>query len=233
MQDDEDVTSLDRPVWQSLSRHHARFAHGNDRARRFRPDVNMFASTREDTRADMEALASLFAPAEDFFILQRANIHLPEMFEPLKQALGVQMVYNQADLGRYDTRDIRKLGDEDASEMLALAKLTEPGPFVSRTHEMGDFFGVRQSGRLIAMAGERMRFGRFAEVSGVCTHPDYQGQGLAGRLSAHVAARILARGEIPFLHAWAANTGAIRLYEKLGFVIRTEMQAAHLRRCAL
>lgn len=35
-----------------------------------------------------------------------------------------------------------------------------------------------------------------------------------------VARRMLAQGETPFLHAYAANEGAVRLYETLGFRIR-------------
>src|ERR1700741_4589350 len=108
------------------------------------------------------------------------------------------------------------LGDADASEMLALALLTEPGPFLRRTHTMGAFLGLRIDGRLAAMAGERMRFPGYTEVSGVCTHPDFRGRGLARRLSAAVLTAIEARGEQAFLHAWKTNLAAITLYESLG-----------------
>lgn len=114
--------------------------------------------------------------------------------------------------------------------MGALATLTEPGPFFARTHTLGGFIGVRIDGRPAAMAGERMRFPGHVEVSGVCTHPDFRGQGLAWRLSAAVAADIQQRGDTPFLHAWTTNTAAISLYEGLGFVVRTRVHVAVLRR---
>jgi hypothetical protein len=104
--------------------------------------------------------------------------------------------------------------------MRALAALTEPGPFSTRTHELGDFFGIRRDGRLAAMAGERMRPEGFCEVSAVCTHPDHRGRGYGAALTRHVAGRIVARGEVPFLHVMATNTGAIGLYETLGFAFR-------------
>jgi predicted GNAT family acetyltransferase len=126
--------------------------------------------------------------------------------------------------------DIVTLTDEDAPEMLALATLTEPGPFFARTHAMGTFIGIRVGGRLAAMAGERMRFPGYTEVSAVCTHPDFRGRGYARRLSAAVAAGIEARGDQPFLHAWKTNHSAISLYEKLGFRLRTEVQVAVLKR---
>src|SRR5262249_52998820 len=122
------------------------------------------------------------------------------------------------------------LGDEDAAEMLALARLTEPGPFLPRTHAMGSFIGIRIGGQLVAMAGERMRFPGYTEVSGVCTHPDFRGRGYARRLSATVASRIEARGEQPFLHAWKSNDAAVSLYEDLGFQLRTDVNVAVLTR---
>src|SRR6201998_2534210 len=101
--------------------------------------------------------------------------------------------------------DMLTLGRSGGPEVLALARLTEPGPFLERTHVRGSFLGIRIGGRLAAMAGERMRFPGYTEVSGVCTHPDFRGRGLARRLSAAVAARIEARGEQSFLSAWTSN----------------------------
>ncbi len=126
---------------------------------------------------------------------------------------------------------IVELGEAEAGEMLALATLTEPGPFFGRTHQLGDFVGVKDSaGRLIAMAGERMKPRGFTEVSGVCTHPGHRGRGYAGALMRVVAGRILARGETPFLHSYAHNTGAIALYQALGFSLRREMTMTMLTR---
>lgn len=115
------------------------------------------------------------------------------------------------------------LGEEDAAEMLELALLTKPGPFHPLTHRLGRFIGVREGGRLVAMAGERMRMPGFAEVSGVCTHPDWRGRGLAGALMRIVMQAMLDRGETPFLHAYAAHDKTIALYRTLGFEVRAEL----------
>ena len=116
--------------------------------------------------------------------------------------------------------------------MLALARLTKPGPFFSRTHELGDFVGVKEAGELVAMAGERLKLPGFTEVSGVCTRPGHRGRGYAAALMRLVASRIVARGETPFLHAYAHNTGAIGLYETLGFRVRRVMTLTELSRPA-
>lgn len=228
------MQALDRPVWASLITHHAPIAVGDDRARRFRDDVNLFASARDDSDEALRALADLIVPGHPVYVLQAPPIVVPPDCTVTKHGLGVQMIATRSladDAAReHAVGDIRSLGDADAAEMLALAQLTRPGPFLARTHTMGRFLGVRIDGRLAAMAGERMRFPAHTEVSGVCTHPDFRGRGLARRLSTVVAARIEARGDRPFLHAWADNHAAIALYERLGFVLRGHVEAKMLER---
>jgi predicted GNAT family acetyltransferase len=220
---------LDRPVWASLITHHAALSEGNALARRFARDVNLFASSRDETAAALAALADLVEPGDNVFVLQVPNIAIPPGLVAGKTAKGVQMVATRS-MTLERASDIRTLTEEDAPEMLELATLTEPGPFLARTHAMGTFLGIRIGGRLAAMAGERMRFPGYTEVSGVCTHPEFRGRGLARRLSAAVAAAIEARGEQPFLHAWKTNQAAISLYEGLGFKVRTDVNVAVLKR---
>jgi predicted GNAT family acetyltransferase len=220
---------LDRPIWESLNTFHARFAEGDERAKRFMRDVNLFASARDDGAEAQTALAALVRPGERVYILQVPAIAIPPGLRAKRTALGVQMVATRSVAAERDDA-ITLLTDADAPEMLALATLTEPGPFVARTHRMGRFVGVRIDGRLASMAGERMRFPGYTEVSGVCTHPDFRGRGLARRLSASVTAAIQGRGDRPFLHSWAANAAAIALYHGLGFEIRENVNVAVLER---
>lgn len=118
------------------------------------------------------------------------------------------------------------LDDDDAPEMLELAQRTKPGPFAARTHRLGSFFGLRDNGALIAMAGERLRPPGWTEISAVCTDEAYRGRGLGRALMEHVIDGIRARGEQPFLHVAATNAGAIRLYERMGFEARRASQVA-------
>ncbi len=222
--------SLDRPVWASLETHQAALSTGDDRARRYLPDVNMFAGTRDDGPAAAASLAALVGPKETVYLLQAAPITVPRDLTATLQAKAVQMVASGPVPKLSPSWPIVELNDGDVPDMLALTRLTEPGPFLSRTRTMGRFIGIRIDGRLAAMAGERMRLPGFTEVSGVCTHPDYRGRGLARELSAAVAAHIEARHETPFLHAWRDNAPAITLYEQLGFRIRREMNVAVLTR---
>lgn len=221
---------LDRPVWSALSTAHRDLSLGDELARRYEPDVNRFASARDDSEAALRALTRLVPPSEPVFILQVPQIRVPEGLTTIKAAQGVQMVARSPVAAPGEAGDIVALSDQDAAEMLALATLTEPGPFLRHTHRMGRFVGIRVDGRLAAMAGERFHFPGFTEVSGVCTHPDFRGHGLASRLSRHVAAAIAARGETAFLHAWKTNDAAIALYRALGFEWRCDVNVAVLAR---
>lgn len=125
-----------------------------------------------------------------------------------------------------------RLTVDDVPDMLGLISIAQPGPFLPRTIELGQYLGLRQNGQLVAMAGERMHLPGFCEVSAVCTHPDYRGFGFGGSLTTMVAERIISRGEVPFLHVATTNEIAKKLYQKLGFRFRAELQLSILKRIA-
>ena len=218
---------LDRPVWNALATGWATLAIGDARARRLHPDYGPFAAAADASEASAAALADLL-PAERFLAQIEAEPMIPPGVRILRREAIVQMVA-EAPVASPETA-FERLADADGPEMLALARLTEPGPFERSTHRLAPFIGVRAEGRLVAMAGERMRLPGHAELSGVCTRPSHRGRGLAAALSLAVTARIQHRGETPFLHAWASNTGAIGLYETLGYRVRRELTAVFLAR---
>ncbi len=122
------------------------------------------------------------------------------------------------------TAEIRPLTHDDVGEMLALTSLTQPGPFLAGTIELGGYVGVFDGEQLVAMAGERMHLPGHTEISAVCTHPDHRGRGLAGALTRRVAHTVVDRGETPILHVRAGNDDAIRVYERLGFTVRKTIE---------
>jgi predicted GNAT family acetyltransferase len=126
--------------------------------------------------------------------------------------------------------EVLALGAPDSAEMIALTALTKPGPFGSRTHELGTYLGIRSEENLVAMAGERLKVPGYTEVSAVCTHPDHQGKGYAGILMTEVMKRIRDRGETPFLHVRGDNVRAVEIYKKLGFHQRKHGHFAVLRK---
>jgi ribosomal protein S18 acetylase RimI-like enzyme len=213
----DSLAALDNPVLTSLTGPHAHFAERHGRALRYPAEVAPFAALPDEPDAaawrDLAALAGPGAIA----VATAATVVPPDDWEIVADIPGVQMIDNGVEAVA-DEQAVR-LGPADVPEMLDLVERTRPGPFLTRTVELGTYLGIRRDGVLAAMAGERMHPPGWTEISAVCTDPAFQGQGLARRLVLAVAAGIKARGETPFLHAAADNTGAIRLYERLGFVV--------------
>jgi ribosomal protein S18 acetylase RimI-like enzyme len=207
---------LDRPAWNSLLSGWAQLAEGDGAALRLRPDHGPFGGARPGGSA---ALLPLIPVGGTLWLVERHAPEVPDGAAVVKQAALIEMLAETL-RPRQAGVDAQELGAADAAEMQALAALCKPGPFCTHTHRLGRFVGVRQAGRLIAMAGERMRVPGYTEVSGVCTHPDHQGRGLAGALISVVAEAMVARGETPFLHCYPENRKAIALYESLGFRFR-------------
>lgn len=220
---------LDRPAWSALTSRHAALSQGDDLARRYDPTIVPFAAARDDSEGSLQALGALPGPDESLVFVQADPIVLPRGFVATLTADGVQMILKRVPPKVSDER-IERLTEADAAEMLDLATLTKPGPFTLRAQALGEFWGIKVDGRLAAMAGERMKADGFTEVSGVCTHPDFQGRGLGKLLSIFMTHRVLDRGETPFLHAFATNGTAIALYESIGFELRSMMNVAAVRR---
>jgi predicted GNAT family acetyltransferase len=220
---------LDRPVWSALTTRQSHLAQGDRRAAlRFPPEMEPFGATPDNTPEQLSALGALTANDSGVAMVERFAIAPPPgliamIEEPVHQMTAARIGDPSHDL------DIIPLGEGDAPQMRALAELTQPGPFHARTHELGDFVGIREGGRLIAMTGERLRVPGFTEISAVCTHPDARGRGLAAILMRVVAAKIVARGEQLFLHVYPQNKGAISVYEKLGFRHRADVRLTVLR----
>lgn len=221
---------LDRPIWNSLTTAHAPFAVGDGGARRFTPTVSIFAGLRDESADSLAALARLMPEDGNLFLIQVAPVVLPDGIRAAKAAEGCQMVLENLKAPSRSVPEIIRLTEADAEDMLNLATLTKPGPYLRDTRLLGDFWGMKEDGKLIAMAGERFKHPGYSEISGVCTHPDYLGRGLAHALCVKVAEQIMARGEQPYLQVFATNTRAIRVYENLGFRTRTKVNAVMLER---
>ena len=223
---------LDNPVWHALAGHQAHLATGTAAALRFDPTVALFVGFPDPAGIGVAAITDMLAPGEIALLFNASPVDIPADCTTVYTGEAAQMVCDRlAPLDSTTTAayDIITLGDNDVADMLALVKLTEPGPFFERTHVLGDYIGIRHGDQLVAMAGHRMHVGDATEISAVCTHPDARGRGYAAALVHHLASRLIANGQRPFLHVVVDNTTAIRVYERLGFSHRITITAQVLR----
>jgi predicted GNAT family acetyltransferase len=215
------VNPLDHPVWHALTSTQGALAQGGALARRFPPDIAPFADMADMSPESFAALGALMAPSDYVVLFTPEAVSPPAAFKILLVKTGEQMIGTPIDAP--GTADIVRLGAPDVPDMIELTKLTNPGPFAARTHELGNFLGIRAGGQLVAMAGERMKPANHTEITAVCVHPDHRGRGYAQALLGAVARGIVARGEIPFLHVFSDNDGAIALYRRQGMEIRRRL----------
>ena len=222
-----DTLLLDNPIWHALSTEQCALAQGNGLARRFPADVAPFGGLIDQSAAAYDALEASLPGAVTALFLDAAPV-LPGHWEMVHSGEMYQMVCVAPALTE-EHQVFHELTKADVPEMLALTKLTEPGPFLPRTIQLGAYLGVHDSGSLLAMAGERLHLTGFTEISAVCTHPQYRGRGYGNALLSALISRIMKRGETPFLHVRTGNVTAVALYEKLGFKVRAQLHLAVIK----
>lgn len=231
------VNPLDRVAWSSLTGPHRHLAVFNtdETAAKYRKDVGLFGAMAVADQSGWAAAAELTRDGGIFGVFQ-ADVEPPTdpkwevlFSEPVDQFVAGTM--RDDDLAPpADDATIVPLGLEHVDAMVALTKLTEPGPFKSGTIEMGDYFGIFHADQLVAMAGQRFRPEGYGEVSAVCTHPDGRRRGYGAVLTRYNVDRIRAEGREAILHTRYNNHGARRLYEAMGFEFRRQVDVIVARK---
>jgi ribosomal protein S18 acetylase RimI-like enzyme len=223
-----DDARLDNPVHAALSGAQARFAQVCGRVLRYPADVSPFlALPSEPSLEDWRDAADLVPPGTSAGVVH-AGLDVPKPWKIVREFEVLQMVGQQ--VTGIDEPEAISLNAADVPEMLELVRQTNPGPFLDRTIELGDYLGIRRGTQLVAMAGERLHFDGWTEISGVCTAPTHRGHGLASRLVGALIAGIQHRSERAVLHVLTTNTNAIHLYETLGFRERRQLTISVLTR---
>jgi ribosomal protein S18 acetylase RimI-like enzyme len=221
---------LDNPAWNALISGNKDLANGNEVAKYFPKEVSPFVGTREISANSFNILHGII-PFDSFFgFVAPHDIVIPEPWKVIQFLKVLQMVYDEAANPAVVQQEFTALNERHVPQMLALTQLTNPGPFAEKTIDFGHYLGVFDGERLVAMAGQRMHPTPYAEISAVCTHPDYLGRGYASQLLLSQIHRIRATSEIPFLHVKSENERAIKVYENLGFLARKEMSFYIIRK---
>ncbi|MEV4885206.1 GNAT family N-acetyltransferase [Chitinophaga ginsengisegetis] len=211
-------TVLDNPAWGALTSEHAHFAQGTDQAKRYRREIAPFIAARQTNNGSIAALDTLIDAGETFYIIGELPV-LPGSWTVENELPCAQMVRRTMPppLSEEDAAMVSLLGPEDAGDMYELINSIQPGFFNHGTRLMGNYYGIRHNGQLIAMAGERMQLTGFTELSAICTHPEHTGRGYAQKLITQLCYQHAGAGITSFLHVTRTNERAVRLYEHMGF----------------
>ncbi|KAA2238959.1 GNAT family N-acetyltransferase [Chitinophaga agrisoli] len=219
----QDLTLLDNPVWHSLQTTHRALAMGTTTAQRYPADVLSFVGCDREASNPLENIQPWVNSEEPVFVVGDLP-PLPSHWSVQARLDCAQMVCHQLHtVPPKEPAEIVRLTEEERPEMFTFINSIQPGYFLLNTPLLGSYYGIRNNGQLVAIAGERMRMTGLTEISAVCTHPDFTGKGLAQQLMIHVSNNIYAQGRVPFLHVLSTNERAIRLYEHLGFTTRREI----------
>jgi GNAT superfamily N-acetyltransferase len=221
---------LDNMIWNALAGPQAHLGVSNGKARRFDAEIAIFTAV-EVPLESLDGVAEIIPEGGRAGFVTTGPLTLPPELEAVATGEVVQLTAERflpVPTGAIVYRDLTVA---DVPAMVELVALTRPGPFGPRTIEMGHYIGVFDGDRLIAMCGERLRLDGFGEVSAVCTHPDYQGRGIAKVLVSVIGSEVVARGEVPFLQAYTSNAAAIATYTRLGFTPRRNLTFTTLKRC--
>ncbi|MFL6167611.1 MAG: GNAT family N-acetyltransferase [Ornithinibacter sp.] len=223
---------LDDVAWHALTGPHAHLAESaaGGAARRYRDEIAPFCGVEHLDRDGWAALAALVGPRGTAVFLRGEVEPTPPGWRELLREPATQYVAGELlELRTTVSREVVELTASDSPDMVALAAVTEPGPFGPNSHLTGRWFGIRREGRLVAMAGERMRVVGFGEVSGVCVDPAVRGEGLGAVVTLAAAHGISERGDRAMLHVRDGNDAAHRLYRRVGFEVRRPVTVAVLR----
>ena len=220
---------LNHPIWTALTTTQQALAEGDARVRRYPTDMTPFADMPDLSAENFAALRAMMSPADIAVLFTPEAVTRPAGFNVVLAETGEQMIGTPVETPTNGV-DIVTLGAADVPAMLELTTLTKPGPFSTRTHELGTFLGIRVDGQLVAMAGERMKPAQYTEMTAVCVHPSHRGRGYGQMLLGAVSRQIVARGEIPFLHVFTSNHSAIALYRRQGMEIRRRLHMTVLKK---
>jgi ribosomal protein S18 acetylase RimI-like enzyme len=230
---DTSMHPLDNVIWQALTTRQTEFAESFDQARRFSREVTSLCAFREPSEEGYECLGNLAGSGGTAAVFLDVPYETRPGWSRVGGAPLLQMACengNAALAKQTGKAQFVELGSADVPEMVELATLTKPGPFGTRTRELGTYLGIRDGGKLVAMAGERLKVPGHTEVSAVCTHPEHTGKGYAQILMSEIMRRIRSRGETPFLHVRQDNVRAIEIYKRLGFRERVLRHYAVIRK---
>jgi len=224
---------LDTPIWTALTTKQAQIAHSNALARRFPPEITLLGALAANTAMAFDSLAQLIQrDAVTLYFISPPQI--PAGWE-IVRAVELHQMVQETEAPPISAPDaapeVIELTPADVPEMSVLYAATRPGrTLCPKIQKLGQFLGIREEGKLVAMGGLRLHLAGYREITTVATMPGHEGRGYATAIVTALMAGIHAAGNKPFLTVGTGNTRAVEIYRRLGFKERTRLYSQTIRR---
>jgi ribosomal protein S18 acetylase RimI-like enzyme len=225
---------LDSPIWTALTTKQAQHAQSSALARRFPPEMTLLGALAANTAMAFDSLAQLIQrdPVTLYFT---SPPQIPTGWE-IVRAVELHQMVRETETPPPNPQgsavpEVVELTPADVPEMSVVYTATRTGrTLCPRIQKLGQFLGVREEGKLVAMGGLRLHLPGYREITTVATLPDHEGRGYATAIVRSLIERIRSRGDRPFLTVRTDNTRAIEIYRRLGFRERTLLYSRTIRR---
>src|SRR6478672_1021328 len=225
---------LDNPIWTALTTKQAQHAHSSALARRFPPEMTLLGALAANTAMAFDSLAQLIQ-RDAVTLYFTSPPQIPTGWE-IVRAVELHQMVQETEAPRSSaqasvTPEVIELTPADVPEMSVLYTATRPGrTLCQRIQKLGQFLGIREDGKLLAMGGLRLHLPGYREITTVATLPDHEGRGYATAIVRVLIDRIRSRGDRPFLTVRSDNTRAVEIYHRLGFKERALLYSRTIRR---
>ena len=224
---------LDTPIWTALTTKQAQHAHSSSLARRFPPEMTLLGALAANTAMAFDSLSQLIQ-RDAVTLYFTSPPQIPAGWEIVRAVELHQMVQETEappPAEQEAAPEVIELTPADVSEMSVVYAATRPGrTLCQRIQKLGQFLGVREDGKLVAMGGLRLHLPGYCEITTVATLPGHEGHGYATAIVRGLIDRIHTRGDRPFLTVRSDNTRAIEIYHRLGFKERRLLYSRTIRR---
>ncbi len=210
---------LDNPVWNALKEHQSSLCRNIGDFKFYPKDYCVFGAFTETN--DPEGI-KIYAQETDSFFIVGKRPPIPKEVILETELVCLQMVHPGPIDSDYREKII-PLDESHREDIFKLVQIAFPAYFKKKTADLGQYYGIYKDGQLVSMSGERMQLNNYIEISGVMTHPDFRGQGLATQVIKKTTEEVLNKKKIPFLHTAIDNHNAIKIYESLGYETRRTM----------
>src|SRR5664279_5114492 len=120
---------LDNPVWNALVSKNIHLSLGDENIKYFPGDIAPFAGLRDVNQDHLKLLFDILPAKRVVVLITAVNVEITPSWKIINRNVILQMIAENPKLLPMTGEEIVSLEKKHVPQMLALTKLTNPGPF--------------------------------------------------------------------------------------------------------